>query len=123
MRARRVILSISAVGLLTFGLAAPAQAEVLDQWGEQPTTYCSSSVGYYMDHGRPVHTTYGPRLTLHEQALQRRCYLRLAGTGFAGAGGVMTGNWLAVLGAAFNGGEALEGVCSDFWNATSRFRH
>jgi len=92
MRARRAILSISAVGLLTLGLAAPAQAEVIDQWGEQPITYCSSSVGCYMDHGHPVHTTYGPHLTLHEQALQRRCYLRLAGTGFAGAGGVMSGN-------------------------------
>lgn len=92
------------------------------QWGETTPSYCSSSTGCYTVDGQAVTTTYGPQLTSRENQLRLECNLRLAGTGFAGAGGIMSGNWLAIIGAAFNGGSALVGPCQDLWNSTARYR-
>lgn len=92
------------------------------QWGETPMTYCSSSTGCYTVNGKPVKTTVGPVLTAREKQLQLECNLRLAGTAFAGAGGIMSRNWLAIIGSAFNGGASLTGPCKTLWNSTTRFR-
>ena len=92
------------------------------QWGETQPTYCSSSTGCYMVNGKPVRTTVGPVLTAREKQLQSECNLRLAGTAFAGAGGIMSSNWMAIIGAAFNGGSALTGPCKTLWDSTKRFR-
>lgn len=95
------------------------------QWGApEPQRYCSSSVGCYVDPstGRAVYTTLGPTLTARERALLGQCQTRLAGSGFGLAGGIAARNWLAILGAAFNGGAALTGPCKDLWNSTARYR-
>lgn len=119
MRNIKALSTAAIAGAILLGTAAPAHA----QWGQQPNPgYCSSSTGCYMENGRPVQTTVGPDLTQREMDLQAQCNLRLAGTAFAGAGGVMSRNVFAILGAAFNGGAALQGPCKEFWDSTSRFR-
>ena len=95
------------------------------QWGApEPQRDCSSSVGCYVDPatGRAVYTTLGPTLTARERDLLGQCQLRMAGSGAALAGGLAGRNWLAILGAAFNGGAALAGPCKDLWNSTARYR-
>lgn len=95
------------------------------QWGApEPSRYCSSSVACYINPstGRAVYTTVGPVSTSRERELLGQCQLRLAGSGFGIAGGLAGRNWLAILGATFNGGAALTGPCKDLWNSTARFR-
>lgn len=116
--------SVAAAGAVVAGSLVPA-ASASAQWGAPaPRQYCSSSVGCYVDPatGRAVYTTVGPVLTSRERALLGQCQMRMAGSGFGVAGAIAGRNWLAFLGATFNGGAALVGPCKDLWNSTARFR-
>jgi len=92
--------------------------------GNPPSSYCSSSVGCYIDPKtkQPKHVTVGPKLTKKEQRLREDCYLRVAGSGSALAGGILGKNVLAILGGVFNGYTAINGPCKDFLKSTARFR-
>ncbi|XUK61063.1 Secreted protein [Plantibacter sp. RU18] len=108
--------------LLSAGLVAGVTTPASAQWGESTATNCTSSTGCYVQDGKPVKTMVGPTLTGQERAWQTECNLRMAGTALAGAGGIMSANWLAVLGAGANGGAALVGPCKSLWNSTERYR-
>lgn len=123
-KGRHTPASSLAIGAVIVGLLVPA-TPASAQWGAPtPQPYCSSSVGCYINPatGKPVYTTLGPTLTAQERQWLGECELRLAGSGFAGAGGLAGRNWLAILGAAFNGGAALVGPCKNLWNSTARYR-
>lgn len=104
---------------LTLGVAPAANA----QWGDPGTApYCSPSVGCYTDSaGRPIFAKISG-LTSREESLRQQCYWRLAGSGFAIAGGIAGKNPWAIIGAVFNAAAAATGPCRDFWNSTARFR-
>lgn len=118
MRKYEVLLGVALTVALVDSVGPVAHA----QWGDPISNHCSSSTGCYMKNGKAVQARLGPKLTAREESLRQQCNLRLAGTAFAGAGGIMSGNWLAIIGAAFNGGSALTGPCKQLWDSTKRYR-